>query len=93
MIKLIGSVILWFLTIFSISGSNINSLNNRENCNNRNNKFNVNDLCDYLLVQIGEYLNDPVASLGSLNQRFFQIFHGDFSLKHFINQRFNISHF
>lgn len=53
-------------------------------------KASLYDLCEPLLGYIGEYLDNPVATLGSLNHSFRRIFKGDYSLKYYVKKCFNI---
>lgn len=50
----------------------------------------LDNICEELLNQIGEYLDDPVASLGFLNKRLYSLFHEKYPLKHYLKQRFDI---
>lgn len=73
------------------------SLSNEEKCDLQNHKRlfqylipKLDYICDELLDKIGEYLDDPVASLGFLNKRLYSLFHEKYPLKHYLNQRFEV---
>lgn len=50
----------------------------------------IEDLCEALMGYVGEYLDNPVATLGSLNRSFRGTFKGENSLKYYVKKRFNI---
>lgn len=51
---------------------------------------NIFDLSDDLLIEIGEYLINPISTLSRLNKIFNTIFYKTFPVKYFAFQRFNI---